>query len=1308
MKPEYDVVVVGSGYGGSVAAMRASALKGEDGVRQSVCLLERGREFLPGDFPDEIASCLADLQVTMQHKDDVISTAGCKTALFDVRKYDELAIVQGCGLGGTSLINANVAMRADERVYQSPEWPEVLRDEFKTGFTKYFKAATDMLGSTLYKYKDTRPLTKADALRRATVNATDSPDMAQAKWGWTPINVTFEETMHRTSGLTQPACNNCGDCVTGCNVGAKNTTAMNYLPAAWVQGTSIFCNTEVRRISRQGGMWVVHYRMNTAKGSPNKFHNTEMWVRAKTVVLAAGTLGTNEIMLRSKTSTEQPLSMSNFLGSHYSGNGDTLGAATFTDQKVQNFGAGHGEVDSEFQSGPCITSIMDNRRKRKRKPSASPSDIGDLEDLDKGFIVQDCAVPGALRAASGMVLPLHLIASKFAGISTPEGLSEIFKEIAKGEQGTLENLEAFLVMSHDRASDADGTNCPEKGWGKISLSTFDPKTDPKALRQRAIVKWPGVAKLENWKIAEDGMRKLGKALGAADDDFIPNPLLEQGIAVSVHSLGGCVMSENCDTGVVNHKGQVFRGDTPASEAVHEGLYIMDGSIVPRSCGINPLLTITALSERCMEHFQRDNKLVSITDEHELRCRQYPRPMMKPSHGFILGVEEMSGRLDPKGEPVMENEDRRKCNTVLQVTLPDLPALEKDSGFSGNFIEGTLTCKLFSPDALQISDTRCQILAQDPDVVDGRRTVYQFKMTTTEGRVYYFDGYRKIQCNTCSPFQSLWQDTTRMMVTITSGPQCPWTAVTDAEKATAKSNVTHTGVLTVGLANLIRQISTHRSISKCEDTRSNSTLNRLLTFLCQHVVSARYKWLFFKNITKTYLLVNTLNAPSRAMNWTLESPDRYRTLQCKLTKEYYIEVPTDDGPVARVTLRRYQGGSKGPVILMHGVGVSSRIFLPNTIQTNLVEYLFNNGYDVWLPEMRVSCDAPKRLSAKTCNLDTLASDWPLYVQAVRENARTNDSDPLPTVQIFAHCLGALTCSMALLKGMKGMDGVRSVVLSQVGWYTSAPIGKWMYCTFPSRPRWMRQQGVDPTDNSRWCVRWFMRAYSIATRRKEGCSQPTCHHANFVYGSLHLHANLNDATHRHMRSMFGYTNLDTLKHMEKTVREGQVVNRAGHDVYATNEKLHTFVRKQIPVHIIHGGRNGLWSRRGAEKMIKELRQIAKEQHHLPEDIYSSMPFADYGHHDCIYGKNASIDIYPNILEQLDKHNARSTPKPADPDKCCGTRTLRTIQWSSKEDRNEFYLFICSAFLVLFCYMWLRGIALPLPSLFAEVPVCKVLGD
>ena len=204
---EYDAVIVGSGYGGGITAARLAA------AGAKVCLLERGRELHPGDYPSTPRNGLPHVQARTQ-----FGHIGASNALFDCRQHRDMSVLVGSGLGGTSLINAGVALRPRDEIFQDSRWPRRLRAP--QVLDPWYDIAESMLGST--EVPTGTQLAKFEALDRVgrALGRGAQP---------TKINVSFSDGRN-AANIDQPACTGCGDCVSGCNVGAKNTVLMNYLP----------------------------------------------------------------------------------------------------------------------------------------------------------------------------------------------------------------------------------------------------------------------------------------------------------------------------------------------------------------------------------------------------------------------------------------------------------------------------------------------------------------------------------------------------------------------------------------------------------------------------------------------------------------------------------------------------------------------------------------------------------------------------------------------------------------------------------------------------------------------------------------------------------------------------------------------------------------------------------------------------------------------------------------------------------------------------------------------------------------------
>src|SRR5262249_29395141 len=152
---------------------------------------------------------------------------GSPSALFDFRINPDISVLIGCGLGGTSLINANVAIMPDERVWLDGRWPEAIRADVETRIAAGADRAREMLRPTPFPESLTTP-NKLQAMYR-------SASHMQAPLVRPPITVNFQDRINHV-GIQQPACNSCGNCVGGCNTGSKNALIMNYLPDAHHHG----------------------------------------------------------------------------------------------------------------------------------------------------------------------------------------------------------------------------------------------------------------------------------------------------------------------------------------------------------------------------------------------------------------------------------------------------------------------------------------------------------------------------------------------------------------------------------------------------------------------------------------------------------------------------------------------------------------------------------------------------------------------------------------------------------------------------------------------------------------------------------------------------------------------------------------------------------------------------------------------------------------------------------------------------------------------------------------------------------------
>jgi len=528
LKDRYDVIVVGSGYGGGVAASRLAR------AGKRVAVLERGREVLTGGFPSRFPDLKNELQVRGKRL-----RTGSSSALYDVRLGEDMHVLVGCGLGGGSLVNAGVALRPDARVFADEIWPGQIAQDglLAEGFKRagrWLRPQSDPRAATLTKYK---------ALATAGKGLGHTPIAPT-------VTVSFEGGVN-AAGVDQPACTRCGDCCGGCNVGAKTSVALTYLADAARHGAELFTHAGVRHVAKgKDGAWTVHVRRLDANGATPH----DLVVSAPVVILGAGTLGSTEILLRSRANG---LALSDRVGHRFSANGDIIAFGYGAKIPVDAIGVGYPAKIEGMEIGAAVSGQIE---------------IDDAHDLANELRVQEGVLPSALAPA----LPVLFV---------PNGrlLGALQSLIAGVYKGPFSKLQTFFAVSHDSAS------------GRFVLDDDDLK-----------LVWPSAKDEPVYKRLDQILTAIVTEAGGS---YVKNPLAGTVMGhqpATAHPLGGVGMGRERGDGAVNHKGQVFdAGAGAGSTVVHEGLYVVDGAVMPRSLGVNPLLTITALAERAMLHMAQD-------------------------------------------------------------------------------------------------------------------------------------------------------------------------------------------------------------------------------------------------------------------------------------------------------------------------------------------------------------------------------------------------------------------------------------------------------------------------------------------------------------------------------------------------------------------------------------------------------------------------------------------------------------------------------------------------------------------------------
>ncbi len=352
---DFDLVIVGSGYGGAVAR---SELAGRtiDGRPLRICLLERGREYLPGSFPSRFSELAGHVRFSGS---EAVKPRGVREGLFDVRVGEDLCALLGNGLGGGSLINAGVMAWPHASVFGEPRWPEAIRiDDTLHASAEAMRQRLDARAAPtqLDKFAAMGVLGAGKNFSAALITVADSDgDNAQ--------------------GVAMRHCLACGDCMTGCNHQAKSSLDVTLLVEGRRHGAEIVTGATVLHVLRRFGGWQILVVPTDA--ALRSRHGPPLEIMSSRVILAAGAYGSSEILLRSR---EAGLSLSSKLGHQFSANGDTV-AAVFESKVTCNAVADEGKPYDQRGTGPTITGVIDLRS----------------GDPDNDVVIQDLGVPGPLR-----------------------------------------------------------------------------------------------------------------------------------------------------------------------------------------------------------------------------------------------------------------------------------------------------------------------------------------------------------------------------------------------------------------------------------------------------------------------------------------------------------------------------------------------------------------------------------------------------------------------------------------------------------------------------------------------------------------------------------------------------------------------------------------------------------------------------------------------------------------------------------------------------------------------------------------------
>ena len=516
----WDYVVIGSGFGGSVAALRLA----EKGY--SVLVLEQGRRWRDQDLPKTNWNLRRFLWAPWFRF----------FGPFKFSFFKHLWVIHGVGVGGGSLVYANTHLRPGDAFYNAPEWKDLA--DWKSELAPFYDKAEKMLGVIDWKH-----VTPADEVLREVardIGAEETFAMTRVAVFAGEPGKTVADPYFGGEGPPRTGCTQCGQCMVGCRVGAKNSLVKNYLYLAEKRGVSVRPETRVLDIkpAADGSYEIISQKSGGLL--PLKKN-----IKARKVIVAAGCVGTMNLLLKCKHHTGSLPNLS-----------ERLAVVVRTNSEAITGIIERATPDTrDHAKGIAITSHF----KPDAVTTVEPVRYGRGSDFIRLLYAP---------AGDGFTALSRIMGCIRTVLARPTDLLLFFRL-----RDLTKHSFMLLVMQHL-------DNHLSFTLGRSVFTGF---------KRGAVSISPEKKKIPAYiPIAADVTRRVGEKLNALPINGTPEILLNT--ATTAHLIGGAPIGSTIREGVINSRHEVHG---------YPGLYVMDASAIPANLGVNPSLTITAMTERAV-------------------------------------------------------------------------------------------------------------------------------------------------------------------------------------------------------------------------------------------------------------------------------------------------------------------------------------------------------------------------------------------------------------------------------------------------------------------------------------------------------------------------------------------------------------------------------------------------------------------------------------------------------------------------------------------------------------------------------------